>query len=867
MIGDIIKNTICKKIRKFILVIVATLLLSSLILLIFKEYTEFIYDFKTQNYLMILLLFVLFIKYYKNFSQLAIWINCILVCICLSINLVGCFCFGKYQIIGIKAIYENYYILTAIISFVFWIISQVKFKNKSRNYKNDIKEYIKKIVEDVELFDCHKDDAKYICKFLFESNLNTLGISARYGAGKTTIMNKVIDVTSSKKNLYVKISPLSCSIEEMPTYIISQIEKVLEENGIYTKNTRQIINTIQNSYLSSLLNIINDNQTLSELYKNLQNLIEGLDIQLTILVDDLDRIYDTKQIKQIFIILDAIVSYNCKIIYLYDSLNLNRVFDSEGGLKYTEKYIQDEYLLKDLTFRDLMRIENYSYIENYNTSKNKIICEMINNEVDSIEFSTSIYKYSGNDLKFDKYRLTPRLINKIVQMTYERLSDSDYLESIKGFERFVFRFYVFEFYFQNFKQIICNKKHPEEYFKFKYKGNELTLEQVLASFFNVGVYALEYPSKEKNFEEYIDFIHNGDNAEKLLALDLLGYNIDILKEDIENRNKIDIAESSATQKEIVYNRGYVNLSYDENYKNRQFFNTKIAIMVANLVNMSNSEYTNDEKFVKDFREKVLNKDNMIEALNSYKFEKYKDNQQTTHIIGWDEFTSIFNSFKKGNAKEIYWNKLMELYYKYLVKDDIVVFNDEILTNINLFGFVSYRASIYGFIIISKFDFNNCENKYIDVISIPKIIELIKGFLENNFGMTLVFSNPIPEKWISIEDIDECKRYLPSFKSDLQNFIKHLDGLDISFTDVMKNDLLHIRNAIEKLIDLIDNAYNYKDSIERNHVKTTINYIPRDISKYKGKTKEEIDKMFDEDIDNNILRPTDYKRIMDEFNNE
>ena len=192
---------------------------------------------------------------------------------------------------------------------------------------------------------------------------------------------------------------------------------------------------------------------------------------MVILADDIDRIYDTKQIKQIFIILDAIVSCNCKIIYLYDSLNLNRVFDSEDGLKYTEKYIQDEYLLKDLTFRDLMRIENYSYIENYNTSKNKIICEMINNEVDSIEFSTSIYKYSGNDLKFDKYRLTPRLINKIIQMTYERLSDLEYLESIKGYERFVFRFYVFEFYFQNFKQIICNKKHPEEYFKFKYTNN------------------------------------------------------------------------------------------------------------------------------------------------------------------------------------------------------------------------------------------------------------------------------------------------------------------------------------------------------------------------------------------------------------
>ena len=851
-----IKTIDCKKQRKFILIIVVTLLLSSLILLLFKEQAEFIYDFKLQNFLMILILTIIFIKYYKNFYQLVIWINCILVCICLSINLVGCFYVGKYQFIGIKAICENYYILTAFI-----------FNKKCKNCKIDIIEYNKKIEEDEELFDCHKDDAKYVCKFLFKSNLSTLGISARYGVGKTFIMNKVIDVTSTERNLYVEISPLSCSIEEIPTYIIGQIEKVLKENGIYTNNTRQIISTIQNGFLSSLLNIINENQTLSDLYKNLRDLIKEQDIKLTIIVDDLDRIYDKKQIQAIFIILDSIVSANCKIIYLYDSSILNKGFESEGGSKYIEKYIKNEYSLKDLTFRDLMRIENYKYIENHNSSNNMKICEMINDEVDSIEFGTKIYKYSGNDLKFDKYRLTPRLINKIIQMTYERLSDLEYSESIKGYERFVFRFYVFELYFQDFKQIICNKKHPEEYFKFKYKGNELTLEQVLARYFNVGVYDLEYPSKEKQFEEYIDFIHSEDNAEKLLALDLLGYSIDIFKEYIERRNKIDVAESSATPNEIVYNRGYVNLSYDENYNSRQYFNTKIANMVANLVNMSNSEYTDDEKFIKDFKEKVLDKNDLLEALRSYRFEKYKDNQQTTDILGQDKFTSIFNSFKKGNAKDVYWNDLMELYYKYLIKDDRIVFNDIVLININLFGFVSYRASIYAFMIISKFDFNDYGNKYLDVVSIPKTIELIKQFLEHFFAMTLVFCNPIEKSKICIEDIEECKRYLSSFKVDLQNFIKHISNIDDAVVERLENDLSYIRIALEKLISLIDNANNYKDSIERNYVKTTINYIPRDISKYKGKSKEEIDKMFDEDLNNNELRPIDYKRIMDEFNNE
>ena len=257
------------KIKKFILTIAVTSLLTSLILLIFKEHTKLFYDFKAQNYLMILVLFILFIKYYKNFHLFVLWVNCILVCICFSINLVGLYITEKYIFVGIKAMCENYYIVTAIVSLMFWSISKFKINKKSKKHKNDINEYIKKIVADEELYDSHKEDAKFICRFLIESNLNTLGISARYGTGKTKTMEKVINVMNSETNLFVTISPLSCNIEEIPTYIMGQIEKVLKENGIYTNNTRQIINTIQNSYLSSLINIISDNQTLSELYKNL----------------------------------------------------------------------------------------------------------------------------------------------------------------------------------------------------------------------------------------------------------------------------------------------------------------------------------------------------------------------------------------------------------------------------------------------------------------------------------------------------------------------------------------------------------------------------------------------------------------------
>ena len=862
------KNIICKKIRKFILVIAATLLLSSFILLIFKEYTEFIFDFKLQNYLMKLLLIILFFKYYKNFYQLVVWINCILACICLSINLVGCFYFGKYQFIGIKAMCENYYISTVFFSFVFWIISQFIFNKKNKNCRIDIAEYIKKIADDKKLFDCHKDDAKYICKFLFESNLNTLGISARYGMGKTVIMNKIIEITSSKKNLYVEISPLSCSIEEIPTYIISQIEKVLKENGIYTNNTREIINTIQNSYLSSILNIINDNQTLSDLYKNLRDLIKDQDIRLTIIVDDLDRIYDEKQIQAIFIILDAIVSRdskNCKIIYLYDSLILNKVFKDEGGSKYIEKYIQKEYQLKDLAFRDLVKIENDNYINNNDTPINRSIYKIIDNEIGSIEFGTKIYGCKEEYSTFDIYKLTPREINKIIKMTYEKLSDKEYIKAIKGFEKYVFRYFIAMFYYPELKEQTNNIKNIDSSLIFEYNEEKMTLRQVLGKFFSATKYG--GVQTEEQYNEYMNFIKIPNNFDKLMAINLLGYDIEILKKRIENESEERAAFEQLNQQELIYNKFYRKVDRDSFYYRDYYNEKKINAVVSNLINESNSEYTDDEWFAKHFKENVLDKTDILDAYNKYSFESYKDNKETANLLRLNKFTAIFISINKAKVESSYWNKLMELYYKYLINNNKIIFNDIILINIFIFGFVSYKASTYAFMIISKLSFEDYENKFFDVFFIPKIMFMIRNFIRYNLGIEIIFHYPDIEKYIRFDDVEEHKKHLIDLKDKLLKFIKRLDNIDDTIKEKFKNDLLYIQLALNKMIELIDNADKYKDSIERRYWKMTERIVPPDISKYKGKSKKEKDSMFAEDLDNNILRPIDFKRIIDEYNDE
>ena len=252
-----------------------------------------------------------FLKYHRNFYKFAKQVVMILAGICIGINITGWQLTDKYQYIGLKVVWDNYCVII-IFSSVLFGLSFINHLNHCVNLKkneeqNVVNSYYERFMSDNVLYDNHKHDAKYICKFLFESNLKTLGISGRYGSGKSIIMDKIINITSSRANQYVVISPLSCNIEEIPTYVVGQMERVLRNMGIYTNNTRQINDVARDSHLGPLINIVNGNQTLSDLYFNLRELIKESDIKLTVVVDDLDRIYDKKQIQSIFTILDSII--------------------------------------------------------------------------------------------------------------------------------------------------------------------------------------------------------------------------------------------------------------------------------------------------------------------------------------------------------------------------------------------------------------------------------------------------------------------------------------------------------------------------------------------------------------------------------
>ena len=803
--------------------------------------------------------------YYRNFYRFFIQILYYFIGICLGINLTGWLITDKYIFVGIKALWNNYY-QVLIVSVILFIISLIIlfiisfFMSKGMN--RGISRYIKKIMDDKMLYDNHKYDAKYICKFIFESHLRTLGVSGKYGTGKTIIMNEIIDITSSIRNIYVTISPLSCNVEEIPTYIVGQIEKVLKDSGIYTNNTRQIINTIQNGYLSSIINFVNGNQTISNLYDNLRELISKLDIKLTIIVDDLDRIYDKKQIQTIFIILDSIISDNCKVIYLYDSSNLNKIFIEEGASKFVEKYIQDEYILKDLSFRDLVKIENDNYINNNDTPINRSIYKIIDNEIGSIEFSTKIYGCKGEYSIFDIYKLTPREINKIIKMTYEKLSDKEYTKAIKGFEKYVFRYFITIFYYPEIKKNITNFKKVDSSLIFEYNKEKMTLRQVLGKFFSATKYG--GVQTEEQYNEYMNFIKTPNNFDKLMAINLLGYDIEILRKRMKNESEERATFEQLNQQEQIYNKFYRKVDRDSFYYRDYYNEKKINAVISNLINESNSEYTDDEWFAKHFKENVLDKVDILDAYNKYSFESYKDNQETANLLGLNKFTAIFISINKAKVECGYWDSLMELYYKYLLNNNKIIFNDIILTNIFVFGFVSYKASIYAFMIISKLSFKDYEDKFFDVVFIPKIMFMIRDFIKNNFGIEIIFHYLDIEKYIRFDDVEEHKKHLIDLKDELLKFIKRLDNIDDTIKEIIKNDLPYIQLALNKMIELIDNADKYKDSIERRYWKITERIVPPDISKYKGKSKEEIDSMFAEDIENNILRPKHYTSIMKQY---
>ena len=130
----------------------------------------------------------------------------------------------------------NTYLIFGTIGIYFLILIVIKIFKKTESIEKT----------DEKLYKNREKDKEFILDFLTNNdnkNIYTLGIDSEYGTGKTFIVEKTIEELDYKKFEIIKIRCMLLEKEEIYSYILKKIRKILSKNSIFTVSFEKLSNT------------------------------------------------------------------------------------------------------------------------------------------------------------------------------------------------------------------------------------------------------------------------------------------------------------------------------------------------------------------------------------------------------------------------------------------------------------------------------------------------------------------------------------------------------------------------------------------------------------------------------------------------
>jgi len=308
----------------------------------------------------------------------------------------------------------------------------------------------------------------------------TIGIVGKWGSGKTSFINMVLESFKGNNNyIVIKFNPWNISSRKQ---LISDFFLQLSNNIKKENESNEIIGTIGKSLgtLSkffkplglipplSLLGTIGDitekasgfineyleaeKEDLETLKSNINQELEDLDKKILIVIDDIDRLCD-EEIREMFQLVKSIADFKNTIYILsYDREIVTKALDKtqQGkGEEYLEKIVQVPLVLPYISKNDLDKI----FINRLN-----IIINIPDEEYDNSYFS-EIY-YNGLAENFENLRDIERYMNVFslgINLAREELNINDYIviTLIKVFEPDLYE------YIKNNKEYFSGTKFDE----------------------------------------------------------------------------------------------------------------------------------------------------------------------------------------------------------------------------------------------------------------------------------------------------------------------------------------------------------------------------------------------------------------------
>lgn len=731
----------------------------------------------------------------------------------------------------------NSYLFNGIIVIYFIILSRTKIYKKNNQENKDSK----KINDD--LYENRKKDKEFILNFLTNNdnkNIYTLGIDSEYGTGKTFIVEKTIEELEYKKFEVIKIRCMLLEKEEIYSYILKKIRKILSKNSIFTVSFEKLSNTflktIDNKFFGGISELLSQNIVIDEI-EYFKEVIEKLDKTIILVFDDIDRVNDTEKIERILSFISDFSIKKIKILVLFNSQNLKNI-NEKYDRNYLEKYIPVTRKITNIPFIELLKKEITS--NNLNEEDFKFLYIIEKKDIyiypkeyqkmrDVFQFNYDFEILVKGEIEIGSLEFSPRMIKNFI----EEVSNFLKLNSEWKIEKRLLIAYVFlkNLYYDEFYEKIENtsKSFVETFpikLNFENENIDLTLEDldllknIVKNKSNILSNENKYYGNYKDINDkriffddnffgnsHIDYYLNkiGEKSNNLLIEEKL----DIIEQFLKNNENYSIE----TENLLIYTLFNYPLYLDnKDYKVKERID-KIEKAIKKLTYLGNKEYLSaKEKFYRKFMES-LKKENIEEIRNDFNeiFDEfyYNSNGNTLFYLGIPAGISAMEA--------IIILGTIEEQEKFL---DVILYDDEDkISNVYIEAFLksNIKKSELSDKIIEYFLKDKIR---ISKDTLSKIIENMERFL---FHFHIYNKNPLKKYH---------KEYLENLKIELKISKNENTGIlnELNFVEKMYSRYF---NFIDKLLKMLDSD---NLGIEASGIKTSIS----------TKTIEPIEKIKNED---------------------
>lgn len=270
----------------------------------------------------------------------------------------------------------------------------------------------------------------------------TIGIVSKWGSGKTSFINMVLENFKENNNyIVIKFNPWNISsrkqlISDFFSQLSNNIEKKTKTNKIVKtikkslNKLSKIFKTLESVQFFSILGIIvnfikecikTDDKDLETIKMEIDTELEKLAKKLIIVIDDIDRLSD-EEIREIFQLVKSIADFKNTIYILsYDREIVIKALNKtqqEKGEEYLEKIIQIPLILPYVSRNELDKI----FLDK--------LAKLVNiSDRDDFLYFQELYN-NGLDKNFENLRDIERYINVFsfeIKLVKEELNISDYI--------------------------------------------------------------------------------------------------------------------------------------------------------------------------------------------------------------------------------------------------------------------------------------------------------------------------------------------------------------------------------------------------------------------------------------------------------